>query len=267
MKSLTLADGRSLAWREAGSGPPLVLLHGWSMSGAVFGEALRELGRDFRVLAPDLRGHGASDAGDGYALDDFAADLIEWADALALGEVNLLGWSMGGQVAMALSPLLRARLRRLVLVGTTPRFTAGEGWPHGLPEGQVRAMGRDLRRAYLKTMEDFFALQFDGEALERERYREIVRFAVREGRLPEPDVARGALETLRSADQRSDLAAIDVPTLVVHGELDRIVPVGAGRYLARHLPSAVAVFLPETGHAPFLSRPQQVFDRWREFLR
>ncbi len=267
MKELTLSDGRPLVWREAGSGPPFVLLHGWSMSGAVFGEALQALQGDFRVLLPDLRGHGRSGAGEGYSLGDFASDLREWIEALDLREVNLLGWSLGGQVAMALQPLVRPRMRRLILVGATPRFSASEGWPHGLPEVQVRAMGRDLRRAYLRTMEDFFALQFEGESLDRERYREIIRFAVREGSLPNPDVVRRALETLRSADQRSDLAAIDTPTLVMHGEIDRIVPVGAGRFLARHLPSATLALLPETGHAPFLSRPREVFERWREFLQ
>jgi pimeloyl-[acyl-carrier protein] methyl ester esterase len=267
VKGLTLCDGRRIAWREAGSGPPLVLLHGWAMSGAVFGEALLSLSDDFRVLAPDLRGHGGSDEGDGYALGAFASDLREWAHTLDLRELAVAGWSLGGQVAMALHSLLRPRVRRLILIGTTPRFAAGDGWRHGLPDVQVRAMGRDLRRNYLKTMEDFFALQFEGESLERERYREIVRFAVRDGRLPDPGVAREALETLRTSDQRLDLAALDSPALVMHGDIDRIVPPEAGRFLAEHLPSASLELLPATGHAPFLSRPQEVFEKWRDFLR
>lgn len=266
MQQLTLSDGRQLAWRQAGSGPALVLLHGWSMSSAVFTEVIEELAADFRLLAPDLRGHGASAPGPGYALADFAADLGQWLAALDLGEVALLGWSLGGQVALELAPALGARLRRLILVGTTPRFTAAADWPAGLPELQVRAMARDLKRHYLKTMGDFFALQFEGEALPRERYRRIVDFAVRAGRLPEPEVALAALETLRRADQRRALSAVAVPVLVQHGELDRITLPAAADYLAAQLPAAVLERLPGVGHAPFLSRPQEVCRSWRAFL-
>jgi pimeloyl-[acyl-carrier protein] methyl ester esterase len=238
MKKLTLADGRQIAWREAGSGSTLVLLHGWSMSSAVFAEVIEELAANFRLLAPDLRGHGASDPGAGYAFADFAVDLAEWIQALDLREVVLVGWSLGGQVALELCPLIREQLRRLILVSTTPRFTAAADWAAGLPDLQVRAMARDLKRNYLKTMGDFFALQFAGEEMPRERYRRIVDFAVRDGRLPEPEVALAALETLRLGDQRSGLGAINVPALVQHGELDRITLPGAADYLAGHLPAA-----------------------------
>jgi pimeloyl-[acyl-carrier protein] methyl ester esterase len=266
MQELTLTDGRQLAWREAGRGLAVVLLHGWSMSSAVFAEVMDELAADFRLLAPDLRGHGVSAPGMGYALSDFATDLAEWVQALDLREVALVGWSLGGQVALDLAPALGGRLRRLILVGTTPRFTAAADWPAGLPELQVRAMARDLKRNYLKTMGDFFALQFAGEAMSRERYRRIVDFAVRGGRLPEPEVALAALETLRREDQRSALGKIDVPVLVQHGELDRITLPSAADYLAAQLPAARLDLLPGIGHAPFLSRPQEVCRRWRDFL-
>lgn len=264
--ALRLPDGRRIAWREAGSGTPLVLVHGWSGSSAVFAETIENLSQDYRVLAPDLRGHGNSDGGEGYALGDFAADLRLWMEALDLRDASLLGWSLGGQTVMAAFPSLRPRVRRLLLVGTTPRFTACDGWSHALPEGQVRAMARDLRRNYLKTMGDFFSLQFAGEEIPRDRFRAIVDFAVREGRLPDPEVALAALETLREADQRPELSEIDPPVLVVHGDRDRIVPHGAGSYLAAHLPNANLATVSGAGHAPFLSRPQELFHLCRDFL-
>jgi pimeloyl-[acyl-carrier protein] methyl ester esterase len=165
-----------------------------------------------------------------------------------------------------LAPALSGRLRRLILVGTTPRFTAAADWPAGLPELQVRAMARDLKRNYLKTMGDFFALQFAGEAMPRERYRRIVDFAVRGGGLPQPEVALAALETLRREDQRSALGKVEMPVLVQHGELDRITLPAAADYLAAQLPAARLDLLPGVGHAPFLSRPQEVCRRWRDFL-
>lgn len=261
-----LPDGRRIAWREAGSGSPLVLVHGWSGSSAVFAEALDALSGTFRVLAPDLRGHGDSDGGAGYRLADFASDLVLWAEALDLREAALLGWSLGGQAAMAAFPSLRPRLRRLILVGTTPRFTACEGWPHGLPGGQVQAMARNLRRNYLKTMGDFFSRQFAEGEIAPERLRTIIDFAVRGGSLPGEEVALAALETLREEDQRAELAGIDLPALVIHGDRDAIVPPEAGDCLASHLPRAELAVIEGAGHAPFLSRPQEVFRLWRDFL-
>lgn len=265
-KTCTLPDGRTLAWREAGNGRPLVLLHGWSMSAAVFAEMQAELALDFRVLAPDLRGHGGSAPGTGYALADFAADLEGWLAALELQKVALLGWSLGGEVAQLLALRQPQRIDRLLLVATTPYFVAASDWEHGLPATQLKAMMRDLKRNYLATMDGFFQLQFGAGELARERYRQIVDFAVRAGRLPEPAVALAALETLRDADLRPQLAGIGRPALVLHGTDDRIVPVGAGRHLGAALPQARYVEWAGVGHAPFLSRPQESLQLWRGFL-
>lgn len=265
-QTLTLPDGRTLAWRAAGSGTPLVLLHGWAMSAAVFAEVQAELARDFCVLAPELRGHGDSTPGSGYTLEELAGDLVCWLEALDLRQVTLLGWSLGGEVAQLLAAELPERIERLLLVATTPRFTASGDWAHGLPETQVRAMARDLKRHYELTMNGFFALQFAADEVSRERYQQIIAFAVRSGRLPAPEVALAALETLRSSDLRPLLARITQPTLVLHGSHDRIIPVEAGRYLAAALPQAQYVEWSDCGHALFLSRPQACIALWREFL-
>ncbi len=164
-------------------------------------------------------------------------------------------------------PRQRARIAQAILLGSTPRFTAGGDWLAGLPAGQVRAMARDLKNNYLKTMGDFFTLQFAGETIERERQRRIVEFAVRAGHLPAPAVALAALESLRTADLREKVGQLDIPVLVVHGDLDRITLPACGRWLAEHLPQGRLAMLPGIGHAPFLSRPAQVFALWREFLQ
>jgi pimeloyl-[acyl-carrier protein] methyl ester esterase len=268
VNSLVLADGRRLAYGESGSGPALVLLHGWAMSSVVFSELSAELSRDFRVLAPDLRGHGGSDPGSGYGCSALAADLSEWFTALNLRDAALLGWSLGGEVALTLAAAapVRSRLRALALVATTPRFCAGDDWTAGLPVTQLRALARDLRRNYLKTMGDFFALQFAGETLPKERYQEILRFAVRAGRLPEPEIALAGLETLGQEDLRHLLPQLELPTLVVHGELDRIVLPEAGRFLAATLPQARLELWPQVGHAPFISDPVRFCSLLRNFL-
>jgi pimeloyl-[acyl-carrier protein] methyl ester esterase len=269
MKTWPLADGRRLAYRETGSGQPLVLLHGWAMSSAVFTEALQALAGDFRVLAPDLRGHGASDTGDGCALEDFAGDLRQWLEGLDISRLDLLGWSLGGQVALRLAPLLGKGLRRLLLVASTPCFTAREGWTAGLPAVQVKAMARGLKRRYRETLDDFFAGQFQAGEVSSSRLEEIRVFtAPGSGSvLPSSETALAALETLQTVDLRGDFSRVEAPTLVLHGEGDRIIPPDAGRYLAANLPQGRFAGLADAGHAPFLSRPEQCFNLWREFCR
>ncbi len=269
MKTWLLANGRRLTYRETGSGRPLVLIHGWAMSSAVFAEALQSLAGDFQVLAPDLRGHGSSDPGDGCALEDFAGDLRQWLEGLGIAGLDLLGWSLGGQVALRLAPLLGKSVGRLLLVASTPCFTAREGWSAGLPAVQVKAMARGLKRRYRETLDDFFARQFLGDEVSARRLEEIRAFAAPDvGEvLPGEETAQAALETLQTVDLREELSGVEAPTLVLHGEGDEIIPPDAGRYLAAHLPQGRFVGLAGTGHAPFLSRPEQCFALWREFCR
>jgi pimeloyl-[acyl-carrier protein] methyl ester esterase len=266
MKFFNLRDGRHLAFRECGSGPPLVMVHGWAMSSAVFSEAAAAFQGDFRVLVPDLRGHGHSDPAGDYGLADFAADLVEWLINLDLQEVSLLGWSLGGQVALELYHAVRPRIARIILVGTTPKFVAAADWADGLDETQVRAMARDLKRNYTVAMDRFFQSQFIAAEIGRARLRQVGGFAVREGRLPSPAVALAALETLRVADLRPKLPAVDCPALIMHGEADPITLPGGADYMSRYIPQGRLSLMAGTGHAPFLSRPEETFASWREFL-
>jgi pimeloyl-[acyl-carrier protein] methyl ester esterase len=267
MRQWRLNDGRILSYAEAGNGPPLVLLHGWAMSSAVFNEALQELSDEYRVLAPDLPGHGGSTAADDYGLEALAGDLQGWLAGLDLGDIRLLGWSLGGQIALHLAAGAGQRLSRLLLVATTPRFVADSEWSHGQSDGQVRIMARGLRRRFAATLDDFFAQQFGADELTDERLQQLQQQVSPAVRPTQAEAALAALETLRCSDLRDQLPTLEVPTLVMHGERDAIIPVAAGRYLAGQLSQARLQLLPGLGHAPFLSRPQESFQLWREFCR
>jgi len=262
----TRADGSTLYYDQTGSGEPLLLLHGWSMSGAVFREIVPLLAEEREVFVPDLPGHGRSADPREMSLAGLAAAIGEFCRGLGLSRPELIGWSLGGMVALAATRDLDLAPRSLVLVGTTPRFTADHGWPHGLPEGQVRAMARDLRNNYAATMGHFFKLMFADDEISPARFRQLARECGGAGRLVDPAVAQAGLETLRTADLRPALEEIASPCLVLHGDLDRIVPCAAGRYLAEHLPQAAWQPLSGCGHAPFLSRPESFCRTVREFL-
>jgi len=267
MKHFALAHGRRLAFRESGSGMPLVLLHGWSLSSAVFSEVIPELKARFRVLAPDLPGHGFSDPPAGeFRFGGIAADLAEWLNDLGIEGGALLGWSMGGQVALELCRLESLRIEKLILVATTPRFVRDGEWSAGLPSGQVRALGRNLGRNLRETLEQFFNLQFEGESLPPNRLEQLARLAAANRLDADPGSLRDALTALEKEDQRPLLEKTTMPSLVVHGELDRIVPPTVGSCLAARLACSRLEILQGVGHAPFLSRPQETIALWQDFL-
>lgn len=261
-----LPTGETFAWREWGTGRPLIMLHGWAMSAVVFSEVAALLADRFKVFCPDLPGHGGSDPLTDCRLASFAAAIAQWGQQLQLFDCALLGWSLGGQVAMQVAVDAQLSLQRLLLISTTPRFCQAEDWPHGLPTTQVKALDRNLGRAYEKTMGDFFNLQFAGEELPKQRYRQILAFAVRAGTLPERELARALLRELGAADLRQLLPSIQLPTLVMHGDLDQIIPPEAGAYLARQIAGAQFFRMSDVGHAPFFSDPQKVVRQWRKFL-
>lgn len=267
MPDIKTSDGTlRLAYEDAGAGPTILFVHGWAMSGRVWRYQREALTTGHRVISLDLRGHGASPPPDaGPTLDDFAADIETILTRLDLNEVTLVAWSMGVSAALRAFPAVRERLAGLMFVGGTPRFTAGDGFPHGLPPEEARGMALRLRRNYGRTMEEFFRGLFAAEEVDDGRYRQIVQDIVKGAPLPEPRTAIRSLESLATADLRHLLAAVDRPTLLVHGRSDRTCLPEASRFMADRIAGARLELLPGLGHAPFLSRPELFNRLLREF--
>jgi pimeloyl-[acyl-carrier protein] methyl ester esterase len=261
-----LPDGNRLHYHASGAGEPLLLLHGWGLSRAVFAEVEQRLARSCLCLSVDLPGHGGSPAPEEFSLEQLAAAVVACIDQLQLKQPILLGWSLGGLVAQAAALQLQDRLAGLILVSTTPRFVADRDWSHGLPALQLRALRRDLQRNFARSLGEFFQLMFVEDQVERQRFREIVRFAAGAGRLPDESSTLAGLELLQKADLRAQLPSLDQPTLVMHGEADRIIPVAAGRYLAAQIDGAEQALYPGVGHAPFLVSPEHFCRRVESFI-
>ncbi|MGB7904149.1 MAG: pimeloyl-ACP methyl ester esterase BioH [Steroidobacteraceae bacterium] len=245
-----------------GAGPDVVLLHGWALHGGMWGPWIEDLSRRARLHCIDLPGHGRS------AWPAGASTLRDLARAVSPHVPNgaaVLGWSLGGMVALELAHSRPGDLAALVLIATTPCFLARDDWPAGMNPAVLDGFAAGLAGDYRRTLSNFLALQTWGDENATQALRSLRASLDAHGE-PDPQALVAGLEILRTADLRDDLATIAVPTLVIAGEHDRITPVAAGRELASRLPSARFVEVPKAGHAPFLSHPDAVRREVEDFL-
>jgi pimeloyl-ACP methyl ester carboxylesterase len=220
-----------LYYQDHGSGKPVVLIHGWPLSGRSWEKQVPALlGAGHRVVTYDRRGFGdSSKPTSGYDYDTLAEDLHSLVTGLDLRDVTLVGFSMGGgEVARYLARYGSERVRKAVLVAAIPPFllkTADNptGVDAGVFEGIKQAIAADRPAFLSKFLADFYNVDVLGG---KRISDEVVRLSWSIAASASPI---GTLQCVSAwlTDFRSDLARIDVPTLVIHGDSDRIVPLGA----------------------------------------
>ncbi len=261
----------SLHYEDYGSGRPVVLIHGWPLSGRSWERQVTPLlEAGYRVITYDRRGFGnSSQPSTGYDYDTFADDLNRLMVWLGLRDATLVGFSMGtGEVARYLGTYGTARVQSAVFIASIPPFLLKT---RDNPEGVDGAVFDDIRRAivndrpaYLtRFFEDFYNLDIWGGSRISE---EVVRTSW--------DVAAGAspIGTLESVtawltDFRDDLPRIDVPVLIVQGDADRILPIDAtGKRLARILDRSRFVVVKDAPHGLLWTHADEVNHELLGFL-
>lgn len=272
--TLPTDDGGQLHVVERGSGTPLVLLHGVTLSAVVWHYQLIDLADRFRVIAVDHRGHGLSLAGEGgYGAGRLAADLAGALDALDLTGAIIVGHSMGGMVtqrfAVDFPEVLSKRVRGLVLLSTTAHTGARvPGW-----ERIIRATAPVTQRALKlgsKVSASLFSPTDLGFALTRIGF----------GKNPSPthvDLNRLVVAAhsslvlaelwagLTEFDIREDLSYVDLPVLVIGGTHDNLTPLFHLKEIARSIPGAELKVIDGGGHMLMLERRHELADLIAEF--
>jgi pimeloyl-[acyl-carrier protein] methyl ester esterase len=256
-------DAPALHVETVGAGPPLVLLHGWALHGGLFAPVLPALARHNRVHVVDLPGHGHSGALASWTLDA-VVDALDEAFARH-APLRVLGWSLGGSIALRWAARRPGRVRRLVLVAATPKFVTSGDWPHAMSEETLARFADELRVAYRATFVRFLSLQVQGSDAARATLAMLRREAIARGE-PDRSVLVDALHALADVDLRADVPGIETPTLVLGGGRDTLVPPQACEWLARTLPDARLHTVRGAGHAPFLSHREAFVDAVQSFL-
>jgi pimeloyl-ACP methyl ester carboxylesterase len=249
--------------------PPIVFVHGFSTTSAVFARQLEALSPAYRALAIDLPGHGASEAGareDPFTLAHYA-DALEIALAqLELRRPVLVGWSSGAQVAIEVALRQGDAIRGLVLVDGAPLTQPDLELHPTYNGGETLEFARQLR----------IGLQSSDQG--RATWDPLIRLFVAANVEPElieaiaadfltiaPSTRQGQIAAPR-ADLVEAIDAIAVPTLLIHGEQDDALLLESAYFLAEHIPDAKLTIFQRSGHAPFLEEPERFNHTLVDFL-
>jgi pimeloyl-[acyl-carrier protein] methyl ester esterase len=223
------------------------------MNARVFDTLAALLAADFELRALNLPGHGGRAALPHNTLQSWADDLAQALPDNAM----LLGWSLGGQVAMRAALDHPDKIARLILLSATPKFVAADGWARGMAAADLEAFGTALLADPQATLLRFMSLQTRGVPEQK-----VLLQHLRQSMLATPqadaDALSSGLNILRRTDLRAELPQLAQPALVLHGALDTLTPPAAGVWLADTLPAAQHIEFARAAHAPHLSHAEEV---------
>jgi len=263
MSTITTKDGTQIYYKDWGNGPVVTFSHGWPLSSDAWdGQMLFLAQNGFRVVAHDRRGHGrSSQASEGNNMDGYADDLAAVVEALDLRGATLVGHSTGGgEVARYIGRYGTKRVAKAVLVAAVPPIMLKSASnPEGLPMEVFDKLRSDLTKDRSQFYKDLAVLFYgdnrSGANVSQGILEQFWLWSMQAG-------LKNAYESIKAfseTDQTEDLKKFDVPTLVMHGEDDQIVPVkDSAKKSARLIKGAKEIYYPGAPHGLTATHQDQV---------
>jgi non-heme chloroperoxidase len=272
MSTITVKDGTQIYYKDWGTGPVVTFSHGWPLSSDAWdGQMLFLAQHGFRVVAHDRRGHGrSSQPSAGNDMNGYADDLAAVIEALDLKNVTLVGHSTGGgEVARYIRRYGTNRVAKAVLIAAVPPLMLKtDANPEGLPMevfDKLRAdLVKDPSQFYKDLATPFYGANRPGAKVSQGMLEQFWLWSMQAG-------LKNAYESIKAfseTDQTEDLQKFDVPTLVLHGEDDQIVPVkDSAKKSARLIKGAKEIYYPGAPHGLTATHQDQVNADLLAFLR
>ena len=263
MSTITVKDGTTIYYKDWGKGPVVTFSHGWPLSSDAWdGQMLFLAQHGFRVVAHDRRGHGrSSQASAGNDMDGYADDLAAVIEALDLKDITMVGHSTGGgEVTRYIGRHGTKRVSKAVLIAAVPPgLVKSADNPDGLPieefDGLRTALATDRAQFYRDFAIPFFGANRPGAKVSQGLLDEFVLWSMQGGLKNSYESVKAFSET----DFREDLKKFDVPTLLMHGEEDQIVPINlSSRKSVKLIKGAAEIYYPGLPHGLTATHPDVV---------
>jgi non-heme chloroperoxidase len=253
-RRIEVAPDVSLFVQDVGQGRPVVLLHGWALGHELWDRQVHEIAAaGMRVVAPDLRGHGASSKPlDGYGVETLADDIVALIEALGLERVVLVGWSIGGLTAFRIASVRPDLIDRLILVSSNGVAASNvPGLPFGAAAADVEGLviGAELEDRVASREQQIRRNVLPG--ISETTIQWLIALTLR---VP-VWAAVGALKTVLHTDQVDAAATLDVPLIQIIGDRDPTLSRRAASWLIDNVPDGRQTVVADSGHFPMLENP------------
>lgn len=245
-----------------GIGQPLVLIHGWAMHTGIWRSFAKQLAKHYQVICVDLPGHGQSKKLSEFTLENISKQL---AKILPDSTCTLVGWSLGGAVALDLAHRFPDKIKSLVIIGANPCFVKAPNWA-GMKLETLQKFAADLRTDCHATLLRFLSLQVHGLVEGKVLLKEL-KTALHSCEPPEKEVLEGGLAILEQQDLRPLLARLHCPAQVILGSHDTLVPAAVGEQMLGLNSRLQLTIIDKAAHVPFLSHPEHTLAILKEFMR
>lgn len=272
MSTITVKDGTTIYYKDWGSGPVVTFSHGWPLNADAWDSQLHFLAENgFRVIAHDRRGHGrSSQAWSGNDMNGYADDLAELIELLDLTSINLIGHSTGGgEVARYIGRHGTKRVAAAVLIAAVPPIMVKSGAnPEGVPievfDQSRSSLLKDRSQFYKEFALPFYGANRPGANVSQGTLDQFWLWSMQGGLKNIYDCVRAFSET----DFTEDLKKFDVPTLIMHGEDDQIVPIDdTGKKSAKLIKGAKEIYYRGLPHGLTATHADQVNADLLKFLK
>jgi non-heme chloroperoxidase len=272
MSTITMKDGTTIYYKDWGSGPAVTFSHGWPLSSDAWDSQMLFLAQHgFRVVAHDRRGHGrSSQASSGNDMDGYADDLAALIESLDLRDITMVGHSTGGgEVTRYIGRHGTARVAKVVLIAAVPPgLLKSPANPEGLPldlfDGLRTAMASDRAQFYKEFAVPFYGANRPGAKVSPGLLEQFFLWSMQGGLKNSYE----CVKALSESDFHDDLKKFDVPTLLMHGDDDQIVPIDlSSRKSARLIKGAAEIYYPGLPHGLTATHPDLVNRDLLEFCR
>jgi non-heme chloroperoxidase len=272
MSTITARDGTTIYYKDWGSGPVVTFSHGWPLNADAWDGQMHFFAQNgFRVIAHDRRGHGRSgQPSSGHEMNTYADDLAELLNALDLRGVTMVGHSTGGgEVTRYIGRHGTGRVAGAVLIGAVPpSLVKSSSNPDGIPvevfDGLRSALAKDRSQFYQEFALMFYGANRPGAQVSKGLLDQFWLWSMQVGL----EAAYECVAAFSATDFTDDLRRFDVPTLIMHGEDDQIVPIGiTAKRSERLIKGAETIYYPGLPHGLTATHPDQVNRDLLAFVR
>jgi pimeloyl-[acyl-carrier protein] methyl ester esterase len=246
-----------------GRGEPLLMIHGWGVNSEIWVSLVDELKLFASVYLIDLPGMGGSSSISPYTLDNIAKEIKA---NVPMKKFNILGWSLGGQVAMSLAIRMPEFVEKLILMSTTPCFVEKKDWPYGVNKQFFSNFELETKQNLNNTLLKFFLIQ-TRDINDSKNVMRFLKNTFIEIRDDNKSSMQSALNVLKETDLRNEVQKIDKPTLIIAGDKDRLTSSKASIWLYEKIKGATLKEIKGANHMPFISHREIMTESVKKFLQ